>query len=160
MLEKFDGTRSKLRALLTQLRLKVATYPNEQAKLRLAVNCLTGDAMDQVQSYVENDKVNLANLAVLITILDTTFGNPNRVAKAESKLSTLQQGTREFALYYAEFQCYIVDVQWDEVAKLAALRKGLSYRLKNDLDTAATDPATVADLVALCNRLNMGRRAL
>ena len=33
MPEKFDGTRSKLRAFLTQLRLKVATYPDEQAKL-------------------------------------------------------------------------------------------------------------------------------
>ena len=29
ILEKFDGTRSKLRAFLTQLWLKVATYPNE-----------------------------------------------------------------------------------------------------------------------------------
>ena len=67
--------------------------------------------MDQVQSYVENDKVNLEYLAVLITILDTAFGNPNRVAEAESKLSTLQQGTREFALYYMEFQCYATDVQ-------------------------------------------------
>ena len=110
MPEKFDGTRSKLRAFLTQLRLKVATYLEEQAKLQLAVNCLTGDAMDQVQSYVENDKVNLANLAALIAILDTTFGNPNRVAEAESKLSTLQQGAREFALYYAEFQRYAADV--------------------------------------------------
>ena len=103
MLEKFDGTRSKLRAFLTQLWFKVATYLNEQAKLQLAVNCLIGDAMDQVQSYVENDKVNLASLAMLITILDTAFGNPNRVAEAKSKLSTLQQGTREFALYYTEF---------------------------------------------------------
>ena len=33
MPEKFDGTRSKLRAFLTQPRLKVATYPDEQAKL-------------------------------------------------------------------------------------------------------------------------------
>ena len=98
MPEKFDGTRSKLRAFLTQLRLKVATYPDEQAKLRLAVNCLTGNAMDQVQSYMENDNVNLANLAALIAILNTAFGNLNRVAKAESKLSTLQQGAREFAL--------------------------------------------------------------
>ena len=60
---------------------------------------------------MENDKVNLANLAALIAILDTAFGNPNRVAKAESKLSTLQQGAREFALYYAEFQRYAADVR-------------------------------------------------
>ena len=160
MPEKFDGTRSKLRAFLIQLRLKVATYPNKQAKLRLAINCLTGDAIDQVQSYMENDKVNLANLAALIAILDTAFSNPNRVAEAKSKLSTLQQGTREFTLYYAEFQRYAADVQWDEVAKLAALRKGLSYKLKNDLVTAATDPVTVADLVTLCNCLDMRRRTL
>ena len=63
-------------------------------------------------------------------------------------------------MYYAEFQRYATDVQWDEVAKLAALRGGLSYKLKNDLVTAATDPATVADLVTLCNRLDMRRRAL
>ena len=111
--------------------------------------------MDQVQSYVENDKVNLANLATLIAILDTAFGNPNRVAEDESKLSTLQQGTREFMLYYAEFQRYAADVQWDKVAKLAALRKELSYKLNNDLVIAATDPATVADLVTLCNCLDM-----
>ena len=87
--EKFDSTRSKLRAFLIQLRLKMATYPNEQTKLRLAVNCLTGNAMDQLQSYMENDKVNLVNPAALIAILDTAFNNPNRVAKANSKLSTL-----------------------------------------------------------------------
>ena len=153
--EKFDGTRSKLKVFLTQLWLKVATYPDEQAKLRLAVNCLTGDTMDQVQSYVGNDKVNLENLTALITILDTAFGNPNRVAEAESKLLTLQQGAREFALHYAEFQHYAADVQWDKVVKLAALRKRLSYKLKNDFVIAATDPAIVADLVTLCNCLDM-----
>ena len=50
------------------------------------------------------------NLAALIAILDTAFGNPNRVVEAESKLSTLQQGARDFALYYAEFQRYTADV--------------------------------------------------
>ena len=102
----------------------------------------------------------MANLAALITILDTAFGNLNRVAEAESKLSTLQQGAREFALYYAEFQRYATDVQWDEVAKLAALWRGLSYKLKDDLVTATTDPATVADLVTLYTCLDMHRRAL
>ena len=45
MPEKFDSTRSELKTFLTQLWLKVATYPNKQAKLRLAINCLTGNAM-------------------------------------------------------------------------------------------------------------------
>ena len=36
----------------------------------------------------------------------------------------------------------------------------MSYKLKNNLVTAATDPATVAELVTLCNHLDMRRRAL
>ena len=44
--EKFDGMRSKLRNFITQLRLRVATYNNEQAKLRLVINYLIGNAID------------------------------------------------------------------------------------------------------------------
>lgn len=46
--KEFDGTRSKLRPFITQLRLKAATYTDEQSKLRLAINCLSGEALDQV----------------------------------------------------------------------------------------------------------------
>ena len=66
--------------------------------------------MDQVQAYIENNKMNLKDLAALIQVLDTAFGNPNSVTKAESKLSSIQQGAREFPLYYAEFQHYAADV--------------------------------------------------
>src|SRR5690606_1705351 len=46
--ERFDGTRSKLQAFVLQLRLKASTLAFEQAKLRLGVSCLTGEALDQV----------------------------------------------------------------------------------------------------------------
>ena len=61
---------------------------------------------------------------------------------------------------YAEFQCYAIDIQWDKVAKLVALRKGLSYRLKNDLVIATTNPAIVANLIALYNHLDIYHRTL
>ena len=88
--EKFDGTRSTLHNFITQLRLRVATYNNKQAKLHLAINCLTGDAMDQAQAYVTDDHINLANLGTLIIILENAFGNPNRVAEAEMKLCMIK----------------------------------------------------------------------
>ena len=158
--DKFDGTRSKLRTFLTQLRLKASSFTDEQAKLRLAVSCLTGEAMDQVQAYITDDRINLANLAALITILEIAFGNPNRVAEAEAKLRTIQQGARDFSSYYAEFQRYAAEVRWDEPSKLSALNGGLAYRLQNDLVTAPTDPTTIAEFVTLCNRLDTRRRML
>ena len=102
--EKFDGTKSKLRPFIVQLQPKAASYPNEQDKLRLAINCLKGEAIEQVQSCIENDRVNLQILAMLITILETAFSNPNCVAERQAKLMHIQQGNWEFLVYYAEFQ--------------------------------------------------------
>ena len=53
--EKFDGKKERLRPFLAQLRIKAATYSNEQARLRLAFNSLTGEASDLVmpQLYPE-----------------------------------------------------------------------------------------------------------
>ena len=62
----------------------------------MAVNCLTGDAIEQVQAYVQEDRVNLADLTVLIAIIETAFGNPNHLAEAEQKLATIQQGIQDF----------------------------------------------------------------
>ena len=44
--DKLDGTRSKLQAFTTQLPLKVVSFPDEQSRLRLMINCLAGEAMD------------------------------------------------------------------------------------------------------------------
>ena len=158
--DKFDGTQSKLRAFTTQLRLKVVSFPDEQSRLRLTINCLAGEAMDQVQQYVKADRVDLKNVEALIDILEEAFGNPNRVAEAEAKLCSLQQGNREFTSYYAEFHCYASEVKWDETAKLSALRRGLTYRLQNDLVTIDKELETIVAFVALCNSLDTKRRAL
>lgn len=158
--EKFDGTRANLRTFIIKLRLKAATFTEEQSKLRLAINCLTGTAMDQVQAYVEDTRINLPDLAALITILENAFGNPNKEREAEHKLRTLQQGNREFSAYYAEFQRYAAEVRWDDLSKTATLRDGLSYQLQNDLVTTPDEPRDLAALVALCHRLDTRRRMI
>ena len=109
--DKFDGTRSKLRAFTTQLQLKVVSFPDEQSRLRLAINCLAGEAMDQVQQYIKADRIDLENVEALIDILEEAFGNPNHVAEAEAKLCSLQQGNHEFTSYYTKFQRYVSEVK-------------------------------------------------
>ena len=65
---KFDGIQSKLQAFTTQLWLKVISFPDKQSRLRLTINCLSGEAMDQVPQYVKADHVDLENVEVLINI--------------------------------------------------------------------------------------------
>ena len=54
------------------------------------INCLAGEAMDQVQQYVKADRVALKNVEGLIDILEEAFGNPNHMAEGEAKLCSLQ----------------------------------------------------------------------
>ena len=46
------------------------------------------------------------------------------------------------------------------MAKLSALRRGLTYHLQNDLVMIDKEPETMAAFVALCNKLDTKRRAL
>ena len=54
--------------------------------------------------------MNLSDLAALIAILKTAFENPNRVHDAERKLEVLQQESRDFFAYHAEFQRYVIEI--------------------------------------------------
>ena len=116
--------------------------------------------MDQVQQYVKANRFDLENVEALIDILEEAFGNLNRVAEAEAKLCSLQQGNCEFTCYYAEFQRYASEVKWDETAKLSALRRGLTYRLQNDLVTVDKESETIMAFITLYNKLDTKRYAL
>ena len=158
--EPFTGERDKLRPFLAQLRLQTATRPDVQSRLRYAISLLRGDALNQVLPYIRDERVELSDLAALITILENAFGNPNHVKDSEYKLNTIQQGSRDFSSYFAEFQRHAAEVTWNEDAKLAALHRGLAYRLQQDLVTVQHEPTNLDEWVALCQKFDNRRRAL
>ena len=104
--EKYKGDKDKLRPFLTQLRLKAALYPDDQSKLCYAVSLLEDCTLDQITPHIEDDRIDLDDLAELIGILETAFGDPDRVAIAERKLRSLCQAKRDFSTYYAAFTYY------------------------------------------------------
>ena len=157
--EKYKGDRDKLRTFLTQLRLKAALYPDDQSKLRYAVSLLEDCALDQITPHIEDDRIDLDDLAELIGILETTFGDPDRVAIAERKLRSLRQANWDFSTYYAEFIRYAADTNWNEAAKRLQLEEGLCHELKNDL-IVRDESELFADFVTLLQKLDQKRRRL
>ena len=89
-LEKYKGDREKLYLFITQLRLKAALYPDHQSQLRYTVSLLEDRALDLVIPHITNDHINLDNLASFIGILETAFGDPDKVTTAERKLQILR----------------------------------------------------------------------
>ena len=51
-------------------------------------------------------------------------------------------------------------MKWDETAKLSTLKRGLTYRLQNDLVTIDKELETIMAFIALCNKLDTKRCAL
>jgi len=101
--------------------------------------------------YVQNNQVNLPHLAVFIAIMETAFGNLNRVAEAEHKLNTIIQVSRDFASYVAEFQRYASEVNWDEPSKLSSLKRGVFYDIKKSFTILPDEPATIAEYITVYN---------
>jgi hypothetical protein len=84
---------------------------------------------------VKDDRVNLANFEAFMTSLEEAYGDPDRMNTTERVLAKLRQGNRDFVMYYAEFQHLIVDLNWNDAVKRAALHRGLCEELKDILST-------------------------
>jgi hypothetical protein len=161
----FDGTRDKLRSFVTQLRLKLfsdaSRFPTARLRVSYAISRLEGRAMEQLLPYIRDNGqiVNLEDVEHVISILQTTFGDPDRAATARHKLQALRQGNKEFSVYYAEFSKLVSELDWDERATMDALRNGLSIEILEKLIGAPT-PDTIHDFVNQCQALDSQIRAV
>jgi hypothetical protein len=157
-LPEFSGDRKELLNFISKVRSKLAgessRYIDDQHKLRYVYVFLKGNAQNQIQHYVLPDKINLANVEALISILEAAFGDPNQVGTASMELDKLTQGNKEFSQYYAEFQRLIAILDYDSNAKKAALKRGLSRELQTSLVYQAEEPQDFAKFVDLCMKLD------
>jgi hypothetical protein len=161
--EKFTGEdHGKLRFFVALLRLHLIDYPrefpNEQSKLRYAFSRLEGAALEQLIHLMNDDHVNLEHFEAFVTSLEEAYRDPNRVNTAKRALAKLHQGNRDFVTYYAEFQCLIADLDWNNAAKRAALHRGLCEELKDILSTQDL-PEDWSRYVALVKKRDMKYRA-
>jgi len=127
-------------------------FPDEQAKMRYAFNRLSGIALKQILPHVrDNGEIGLEDLPAFIQLLEAAFGDPDRVATAERNMKEIKQKSREFSLYYAEFQVIAADLDWNPSARRNALRSGLSEEMKDSFihtDMPEERPA----FVTLCQK--------
>lgn len=159
--EIYLGDRDKLRPFLTQLHLKLGeqgSFPDVQSQLRYIIGRLGGPALDQVFPYVTPNGVNFDTVEACVRILTNAFDDPDRKGTAERRLDALQQKNREFTAYYAEFQRYAAELEWNSAAKRAALRRGISSELKDALVTI-DEPEEFDSFVQLLQKRDSKLRA-
>jgi hypothetical protein len=107
-------------------------FPDEQTKMRYALNCLSGLTLKQVLPYIrENGEIGIEGLPAFIQLLEAAFGDHDQVATGERNMREIKQKNREFSQNYAEFQVIGADLDWNPSAIRNALSSGLSEKMKD-----------------------------
>jgi hypothetical protein len=129
----------ELRGWKVQLALRIArkprTFDTKQKKLKYTVGRLEKVAMAQIMLYCDkvSGEVKLNSLKTFVDILELAFGDQDKAATAKRELLRLKQRDCKFSQWYAEFQRYVADVNWNVEAQMDALRKGPSNKLKDSV---------------------------
>ena len=121
--DKFDGTRSRLRGFINQIRLIICLQPrrysNDFRRVGLIGTLLTG----QAQAW-------FAPLVHIVCCNAYSLGLSCQQRTALNKLYALQQGQRAASIYASEFRQLACDVEWDGQALLDQFRRGLQGEIK------------------------------
>ena len=133
--ELFDGNRRDLRPFVTKLRLKLSDnhdrYPTEEKKVNYSMSRLKGDAACTMDPFFRSGA--FGTLDQFISLLERTYDDASRKHSAATKLEGLKQRNREFTSFFSEFLGLIGELEWNEAAKVDALRRKVSDEVKQQL---------------------------
>jgi hypothetical protein len=113
-----------------------------------------GQAFVQVEAYITNKGINLTVVPVMITVLETEFGEPDCVTTAERKLEVCKQTNHDFSTKYKEFQSYTADIEWNNPAKCTAFIRCLNSENNDALALSDNVPQQFQKLVAFLQWLD------
>ncbi len=151
----FGGIRKELRPFVTKLRLKLSVnadrFPTEQDKLSYAMSRLDGDAARTIDPFFRNGS--LMGLHGFISFLEQTYDDASRKHTAITKLENLRQKNREFTVFFSEFLGLVGELDWNESAKVAALRRAISDEIRDRL-VGRNLPGTVGELATMCQQID------
>ncbi len=133
--DKFDGTRTRFRGFINQIkliiRLQPQRYPDDFRRVGLVGTLLSGPAQAWFAPLIETSSPLLDNFDDFLKEFEATFGETDRRRSALTRLYSLHQGMRAVSVYASEFRQLACDVQWDGQALCDHFRRGLRSDIKN-----------------------------
>jgi hypothetical protein len=158
--QHYSGERHKLAEFVSQVRLvmmaKPSCFPNDRIKVIYAASFLRGSAFTWIQPYLENQSISpipqLEDFEVFFDILQSMFGDPDRIATAERKIRGLKQrtSTAEYAASFRQLQTYTA---WNDAALCFQFYEGLRDTVKDEL-AKSPRPTTLETLIELSIRID------
>jgi hypothetical protein len=147
--ELYYGDRTKLRAFLVQCELKFNCeehrFQSESEKVHYANSRCRGAAWKWIQPSITRGKSGFSTWEEFKTAIHRAFGEIDAKEIAKVKFNKIEQGTRSTALYWAEFQNIIADLDYNDSAYIDKFDAGLPERTQTQLAMLPTKPATMTE---------------
>ena len=118
----------------------------------------TSTAASRTMSLVENNR--FPDIESFFTHIQRAFGDPNPIATAQAKIRECKQKNKPFQDYLAEFQMYINDTGYNDVAQQTAFYEGLSTELKGYLVTMPWRDMDMITFQEECARLEIAYKSI
>ena len=138
--------------------------PTESLKILYIQSLLANNALGQVSARLGEDFTRpFTSAKEILEVLTAGFGNANEVEEARSAYQSLRQGTRDFSLFWAEFQRLSQLLDHSDGTLIANLIEKLSASIQRQLSTGGVQPTDLLELAQRCqrieNQLKMANRA-
>ena len=136
--------------------LQPRTFHDDSQKVLFAASYLRGTAFNWWEPYFNKPRQEqplwIHDFSEFARKLEETFGDPNRAKTAANRITSLKQ-TKSASEYWAEFQQYAVQTDWNDSAQCYAFRQGLKPAIKDAL-ALIDEPTECNELAEVAIRLD------
>jgi hypothetical protein len=147
--ELFYGERTKLRAFLVQCELKFNCESNkfvtDVEKVNYASARCRGAAWKWIEPSIVNGTSKYDTWAGFKTAIQRAFGEIDAKEVAKVKFNKIEQGNRSAAVYWADFQNIIADLDYNDSAYIDKFDAGLPERTQTQMAMLPEQPTTIVN---------------
>jgi hypothetical protein len=147
--ELFYGERTKLRAFLVQCELKFNCESNKfvthAEKVNYASARCRGAAWKWIEPSIVNGTSKYDTWADFKTAIQRAFGEIDAKEIAKVKFNKIEQGNRSAAVYWADFQNIIADLDYNDSAYIDRFDAGLPERTQTQMAMLPERPTTIVN---------------
>jgi len=147
--ELYYGDRAKLRAFLVQCELKfnceAHRFQDDRGKVHYANSRCRGAAWKWIQPSITQGRSSFTTWEDFKTAIHRAFGEIDAKEIARVKYNKIEQGARSTALYWAEFQNIIADLDYNDSAYIDKFDAGLPERTQTQLAMLPAKPTTITE---------------
>ena len=140
--------------MLSKMLINASTMPTEAAKRGYVQSRTGGHALAQLKPRLRPTSTNpFVTADEMFKVLTAAFGNANQKQEDRAAYRSLNQGTRDFSSFWAEFQRLVQDLDLSEETKISDLIQKSHHTIQHKLATRDEEPTNLVQLARRCQRI-------